>query len=149
MILAIDPGWNLLSWAIGDQTLIKTGQTRLVGDPEDRFVSLAAYIRQLLVEYYIDHVVIEKPTTYHSKNVDPESVLKISLIAGVCAGCVRLPLTMPTAPEWKGTVPKKIHNNRVLSELTRKEKKCLGVRCDHNIIDAVGIWLWYEKNKEV
>ena len=152
MILAIDPGWNLVSWAIGDRQLEKVGQEKLVADIEYRFTFLAARIKSIIAENNVSRVVVERPTSYYHKDVDSESIIKISLIAGVCAGCSYLPLFMPTAPDWKGSVKKKIHNNRVLANLSEMEIRKLapfvskkGIY-DHNIVDAIGIWLWYENN---
>lgn len=42
---------------------------------------------------------------------------------------------------WKGSVPKKIHNSRVLALLSDSERAILPSR-DHNMIDAVGLGLW-------
>ncbi len=46
--------------------------------------------------------------------------------------------------QWKGQVPKSIHNKRVLAELTKEEQaKVLNLPASsrHNVIDAVGIGL--------
>ena len=41
--------------------------------------------------------------------------------------------------EWKGQVPKKIMNERVLSKLSAQERAI--VKDNHNAIDAVGLGL--------
>ncbi len=48
---------------------------------------------------------------------------------------------------WKGTVPKKIHNQRVLAALTPAELAVVPKRpkakdVDHNTCDAIGLGLW-------
>lgn len=45
------------------------------------------------------------------------------------------------ASAWKGSVPKKIHNSRVLALLSASERAILSSK-DHNMIDAVGLGLW-------
>lgn len=47
--------------------------------------------------------------------------------------------------EWKGSVPKHVHNERVLDRLTPHERtlipKLPKVQL-HNVIDAIGLFLW-------
>jgi hypothetical protein len=143
MILAIDPGWNLVAWVAGDRVIQAAGKIPLDGSAENRLQCLSASLRSVINEYVVNSVIIERPTVYHNKNVNPESIVKLSLIAGTCAGCVYLPIYMPTAPTWKGSVPKKIHNNRVLAQLSEKERGIIGT--NHNVIDSAGLWLWVRK----
>jgi hypothetical protein len=49
-------------------------------------------------------------------------------------------LRMYTPTQWKGQVPKPVHNRRVLAALTTVERVC--VLDDHNVIDAVGLYLY-------
>jgi hypothetical protein len=56
----------------------------------------------------------------------------------------RVELVWPTS--WKGSTPKKIHNQRVLEALTKEELAVLPKRprakdYDHNCLDAVGMGL--------
>lgn len=47
--------------------------------------------------------------------------------------------------EWKGNVPKHIHNARVLAKLTPHERTLipdLPKAQLHNVIDAIGLFLW-------
>jgi hypothetical protein len=44
--------------------------------------------------------------------------------------------------EWKGSVPKPIHNTRVLGKLTSAERKAI-VNDRHDVIDAIGLGLYY------
>lgn len=43
--------------------------------------------------------------------------------------------------EWKGQVPKVVHNQRVLNALSHVERE--KIVHNHNVIDAVGIGLWF------
>ena len=45
---------------------------------------------------------------------------------------------------WKGTVPKKIHQPRILKALTAKEKAAIE-SWRHDVIDAVGIGLFHTR----
>jgi hypothetical protein len=94
---------------------------------------------------------IEQPKVYpHSRKVNPDDLLKLMGLVGEwknyleSMGC-RVEYVEPR--QWKGTVPKHIHNRRTLSLLTDGEVAILPKRprakdYDHNMLDAVGLGLW-------
>lgn len=96
-------------------------------------------------------VIIEAPRWYPREyKIDTNDLLDLSILVGEIKGmyeergCLVL-LVWPRS--WKGTVPKKIHNERVLAALTEEEVALLPLRPrakdhDHNVLDAVGIGLW-------
>lgn len=98
-------------------------------------------------------IIIEIPQVYPSRlqKGDPNDLITVAFGAGLVAGrfpCARLHLVKPH--QWKGTVPKEIHNRRVQLALNEKEraiaastKVLASVR--HNMIDAIGLGLWYLK----
>lgn len=95
-----------------------------------------------------DRAIIERPQIYSQRtNKDPNDLIDVAMTAGMCAliatGCQYvLPRT------WKGQVPKKIHQERIKSLLTPEEHIILGDRSnDTDILDAVGIGLWYLKRR--
>jgi hypothetical protein len=98
-----------------------------------------------------DILVIEKPAWYGTNNkVDVNDLIELAVFVGEMKQKYRMTtkeivLVLPVA--WKGTVPKKIHNQRVLDTLTEKERDLLPLRprakdYDHNMLDAVGLGLW-------
>lgn len=96
-------------------------------------------------------VVIELPRWYpHERKVDVQDLIELGVKVGWLKGFYRslgveAELVLPTT--WKGSVPKEIHNRRVLEALTEEELQIVPRRPrakdhDHNIVDAVGIGLW-------
>lgn len=135
-LLTFDPG-NRTGWAkfVGQELveagLLKAGRIEL-GWPQ--------------------RVVIEVPRWYPREHkIDVNDLLDLGMKAGSLRGFyaqrfgVEAEYVWPRT--WKGTVPKAIHNQRVLAALTDEEraripKKPQVKKHDHNIVDAVGIGLW-------
>lgn len=94
-------------------------------------------------------VIIELPQQRPGKT-HVASIITLSVHVGQLKGDwesrgAKVDLVWPTT--WKGSVPKDIHNKRVLAALSEDELKLLPKRprakdYDHNCIDAVGIGLW-------
>ena len=91
----------------------------------------------------IDHVspdvlIVERPRVYPQGKGDPNDLITLALTAGRYlerwASAPRI-LT-PFPHDWKGSVPKPIHNKRILSRVGLVEG------ADHNMIDAIGLALW-------
>ncbi len=142
VVVAIDPG-DTTGWAIfWDGALFEAGcTTKLPRDLPD-------------VPLLPASLVVEIPVIYpmgRGKG-DSNDLIKLAELAGMIRGWYlsRAPglVTATVAPRtWKGTVPKKIHNARVLDKLTSKERAILPMRprakdYDHNMVDALGIGLW-------
>jgi len=101
--------------------------------------------------------VIELPRIYNPSPVPPNDLLDLAVLVGDLRGYYRrlgfkVELVYPRT--WKGTVPKKIHNARTLAKLTAAEVELLPKRprakdYDHNMLDSVGLGLWWlEKEGE-
>jgi hypothetical protein len=96
-----------------------------------------------------DTLVIEWPQIYvraRSKG-DPNDLLLVAgvaagVVASVRAGCV----FMPKPADWKGQVPKEIHNARAMKRLSPAEAALVAPAGPasklNNAIDAVGLGLW-------
>jgi hypothetical protein len=95
--------------------------------------------------------IIEAPRWYPREHrIDTNDLLDLSVLVGEIKGRFEsfnalVELVYPRT--WKGTVPKDIHNKRVLAALNSEELKVLPKRprakdVDHNLLDAVGIGLW-------
>lgn len=100
-------------------------------------------------------LVCELPVVYASRNVPANDLIALAVVVGDIAGNYRrhgFETVLVTPRTWKGTVPKEIHNRRVLRQLTEQERSILPKRpraknYDHNMIDAVGLGLWFLKSK--
>lgn len=107
---------------------------------------------------YEQTLVLEIPRIYpHRSKGDPNDIVQLALTVGEIRGHYRplvthLSETYPAT--WKGQVPKEIHHARVLKVLADDEKKLLDAErrkvtktnphgYDHNMLDAVGLGLWF------
>lgn len=95
--------------------------------------------------------VSEIPQVYRegkSANVDPEDLTNLTGVVGAVIGFLDPAEVETCVPaQWKGQVPKEIHNRRIISTLTPNEKAVLdAIKCPaslkHNVVDAVGIGLF-------
>lgn len=144
-VIAIDPG-NDTGWAcFVSGVLLTCGTDRYPIFFHDPTFSRGA------------RVIIEKPQgrERHSKG-SQNQIIDLAIKAGELSGFykkqpwVKL-VTLVTPVEWKGSVPKEIHNRRVLAKLTEQELALLPVRprarnpYDHNTVDAIGLGLWLLK----
>lgn len=135
-LLTVDPG-QTTGWALFiSNALIGAGATT-------KFELLDRVI-------VVDRVVIEKPAWYGSDNkVDVNDLIELAVFVGeVKRKFHPQPVDTVLPVTWKGTVPKKIHNQRVLNALTTEERELLPKRPragdhDHNMLDAVGLGLWH------
>lgn len=94
-------------------------------------------------------LVIEVPTVYQHSKADPQDIVKLAFNAGQWAATIHkwpdCKVEKPHPIQWKGNVPKDIHNARVLSRLRTEETAILprlSKTKSHNMIDAIGLGLW-------
>lgn len=96
-------------------------------------------------------VIIEKPQWRpHEKKVDINDLINLAVMVGRFEQIYKshgslVELVWPST--WKGSVPKNVHNQRVLACLTKDELSRVPVRPrartpDHNCVDAIGLGLW-------
>lgn len=95
--------------------------------------------------------VSEIPQVYRegkSANVSPDDLTNLTGVVGCVIGFLD-PVEVKTyvPAEWKGQVPKDIHNKRIKASLSMDEKAILeGVKCPasllHNVVDAIGVGLF-------
>lgn len=111
---------------------------------EERAVDMASQLVHACGMAY-PMAVVERPVIYPNSRERDSDIVDLAVTAGVVAGALRKGrLRMPTPREWKGTVPKKIHNERTAARcpaavaLIAKLPK--GQR--NHVWDAVGLALW-------
>jgi len=126
-------------------------------DPGKHGVGLASWSGSTLLEARyvptevrlsdVDLVVCEVPQIYPMEKWkgDPNDLIDVAVVAGMhLAKGLRQVMVRPR--EWKGSVPKTIHNNRVLTQLDPLKKAMVDVipkTLRHNVVDAIGLGLWY------
>lgn len=142
-LLAIDPGESD-GWAV-----FQNG----------RLAACGRHVRERDFEG-VDLVVIEKPQIYvlGKSKADPNDLISLAIKVGRLAERVeRITGTdadLVRPQEWKGSVPKEIHNRRVIDALSADEAciaadalKLVPEKQRHNVIDACGLGLWAVKQK--
>ena len=111
---------------------------------------------------YEQTLVIEVPRIYPGGRGkgDPNDIVTLAMRVGEIRGhyartvSARIVETYPRT--WKGQVPKEIHHARVLAALSAQERTVLDAHArrptktnphgyDHNMLDAVGLGLWFLK----
>lgn len=134
-MMAVDPGTKSTGLAF-----FLDGKLR---SADRRKFTTCAELQPFGQESLVDVLVCEVPQAYPRSKVDPNDLIKLALLAGgLVAQTIAVHKVLVKPREWKGQVPKKIHNARTLAALTPAELKlCEGV--SHDEIDAVGLGLWY------
>lgn len=133
-LAAIDPGKHFCGVA-----LFREGILEWAGNLPS--ATVGAWVRDTLANG--DAVIVETPQNYgnfavaHADLATLREVLRRALSARKKG--VRVRKVLPHA--WKGNVPKTVHHNRVLLELTPVERRVTS-GLDHNAMDAVALGLF-------
>lgn len=155
MIVGIDPGFN----GTGVARLTEAGElmdTALITPPPEHAAAFAERLRAAVVDFRrLGHssgntYVIEFPDRDDRKG-EILDIFKPAALAGALAVACPGPVGFLLPYEWKGNVPKDVHNDRVLAALTKKELArfmAQGYTADtsHNVIDAIGLAKWRFNN---
>lgn len=141
MLIAIDPGQRS-GFALFDDK----------GKLMRAFAAPPMIIKAHLTEQTGHDVVVEIPWNRHDARIDVNDLIGLAVLAGEYGayGGTRTAYVYPHT--WKGNVPKTIHNLRVLKKLSTGELSVLKKRpraksFDHNMVDAIGLGLWWLEGK--
>jgi hypothetical protein len=150
-LLAIDPATKSVAFALFDKGLLSACGMRSADSLELLLAELRVW--NVVEGGEIDETVIEVPVVYPTprSKADPEDIVRLAVAAGGAATAAGGVVTIVRPRQWKGTVPKAVHNRRVLRTL--KADDPLGYKifeastrrmgkAKHNVIDAIGIGLW-------
>jgi hypothetical protein len=152
-MLTIDPGLRTLGWALwtGDR-LEAAGLVRrdTGGRGPEQWAAMARGLYTSITPYRVLRpvtLVCEIPQVYRRGKCNPADLIELAGVVGACVGQLNVLSCEGVLPAaWKGQVPKRIHQKRILGRLGPEEAKVVtsimpeGLR--HNAIDAVGIGLW-------
>lgn len=106
--------------------------------------------------------IVEGQQFYGSKNRSrPEDLINLAQTAGVAAGVLaewKIPVIIPLPREWKGSIPKKVKQKRILNKLgwsSHEGRVVVPAACPLDVnfapskwthaIDAIGLAQWGEK----
>lgn len=157
LLLAVDPGVRACGVALfEDEQLVAADWVRTKEEAlpkaADALATAVGRWAQRAGSGFPDYVVIERPKVYENREheVDKDDLISLAIVAGAVweglAGFARDgEFVLPR--EWKGQVPKDVHNARVMKHLEPEERAIVHrVKCTpkqiHNVIDAVGLGLW-------
>lgn len=147
MILAIDPGAKSFGYAYFDEGNGQLADAGYVETP----IPLNDEARSAIYWDPITVMVIEKPQVYRGSKLrgDPNDLISVALMAGAVAGASPGEVKFYRPSEWKGQVPKEIHNKRTLEKISDLEKKLVAwpkrKTLHHNVIDAISLGLYQLK----
>jgi hypothetical protein len=166
MLIALDPGvWHVGFACFVDKRLVDAGvlfakpwpkgltktafEKSMRGmDRREAFRGLCAAACARFVGYPGADVLVEAQQVYREEQANPNNLLEIARVGYVLATDISrdtgggLDWVLPR--DWKGSVPKKIMLNRIMSKLTDTERTLidpLTLKQD-GAIDAAGIGLW-------
>ena len=144
MIVCIDPGTTCIGIAVFDESQNELVSCDLIRGKD--WIDTASKIPNF---GKLETLVIEDPRIYPISKARPNDLMKLAKAVGAIVAKVDAKFTKLVTPStWKGSVPKRIHQKRILRAMTDEEKNILN-KCPcpksllHNTIDAVGIGLWY------
>lgn len=144
-VIAIDPGqWSGVAY-FQDGLLTRAD---LVGKGEQ---NISFYAREILEVGAGTEAVIEIPQVYQQRQWkgDPNDLISVAYIAGIFGAWIYAKsgdVTLIRPHDWKGSRPKYVDMKYTLSCLEETERRVLPDLPKtklHNVIDAVGIGLWF------
>jgi len=151
-LIAIDPGVKMCGFAkfIGgrlvDAGVLRATKTKELNDKAQYMAYLITQYMSIIGGYTL---AIERMRVYNKlqQKGDPNDLLDVAYVSGVIAGRVARythKILTPTAREWKGTIEKPIHHERIKRDCPQAEplaqKTAKTYR--HNVYDAIGLGLW-------
>jgi hypothetical protein len=161
MLLAIDPGkWKAGAALFDDDNQLVAA--KLLSSRSKNPAQAAKEIGDAAAWFCtgeVDIIACEMPNIRKRSRQkgDPNDLLYLTLINGAVFTAVEAESReLVPVNDWKGSVEKEIMHRRILGEwpegfeplvslspkVTPQERKLLGDKPDHNVLDAVGIGLW-------
>ena len=160
--LAVDPGLNASGWAAFDSSELlgcgcfRTDAELKATEKEEKMAVQFERFKNVGFD-----LVIEYPQVYRQRmsKGNPASLIQIAILVGMIKGVLQCECVEVLPHRWKGTIPKTsnpekyIIHKRNLEELNyyEMENYTRGLDCTpktlrHNVIDAVGLGKWAQKN---
>lgn len=152
-VVSCDPGLRGVGVSVfSDGTLTRAGyvkNTEMKKRGPEAWRSMAREVSYWLGVIDIEILVVEVPQVYSAgqQKGDPDDLIQLAGVDGCIVGHIMPFFVKSYLPrEWKGQCPKPIHNSRVMSKLTPEERKAIeecAPNLMHNVIDGIGIGLYY------
>jgi Holliday junction resolvasome RuvABC endonuclease subunit len=151
-LLAIDPAIRAVGWALFiNNYLHNCGVILQYKGKENLIHSILEAYQQILILEKPDFLVIEKPHISINRAADPNDLIKVALVTGICLSlCPHYAhrIWLPTPQEWKGNTPKLITYHRTVEKFNKHERfiveedlKNIPKSLHHNAYDAIALGL--------
>lgn len=157
-LLAIDPSIRSCGIAIFERNLLVYAdvlRSMAVIQPMTSIQEICklaqeAWEKNVGVSYSPEILVIERPEIYRASKGNPNDLMPICIMLGMMWERFGPKATMfPLPKEWKGQVPKEVHNTRILNKLDKRETMTVKdnlmrvpATLQHNAVDAIGLGLF-------
>jgi Holliday junction resolvasome RuvABC endonuclease subunit len=148
-IVAIDPGVGYCGLAYLEPGLqyLKLYYHDIINDDFDNMLAPILYFLSLN-PFNRPVCVIEAPKVYEGSPVRTDNIVELAHWSGVFRGilypyCCKT--IMATPAEWKGQVPKDVHQERLKKQHPEIEKALIGIKKykQEHAVDAAGLAYWY------
>jgi hypothetical protein len=152
ILIAVDPGLVCTGLAVfvdGELRTVRGACTDPTKSLQERVLSIAEDVQD--AGCCAQRCVMEMPTIYpRAKGKGSgNDIVKLATVVGAVIAALPVSTMILVAPAaWKGQVPKRIHQPRILAKLRENESRIVravsreyGAKT-HNIIDAIGIGLY-------
>lgn len=152
LILAVDPGAGGTGWALlnsNDGRLVDYGTIHGRSKVwEVKAVEILKDYKELLSKKCIGKAYIESPVFMRGyggyTTASTGDLVKLAMLCGalyfLTAECVPTKLVVPS--KWKGQLPKKVCNYRVLRILQQQSTYSPLARISNHALDAIGLGFW-------
>lgn len=157
--IGIDPDTKDTGIAlVEDGEVLRVGVASARGSIENRLLRMAGRIEWVtqceMGPIVPDRAVIENQNI-RPTDKRPNDILKLAIVVGQAMGaCCGVKTYIPLPVQWKGSVPKAIHQKRILRQanLTADLKGVPGTdgmtdTQKGHVIDAIGLALWGERQR--
>lgn len=155
-LLGIDPGLRYCGLGLFEDGELRRGWLAINPEMWQRGPTcwstmadaVEAELRAMDVFNTVHAVAVEIPQVYQTKyqKGDQDDIVQLAATVGAIVSRIPAKHKIGFFPrQWKGQVPKGIHNNRILSRLSQEEFErieCPRVALRHNVIDAVGLGVY-------
>lgn len=153
-LISLDPGLrgSGIAWWSATGSLRHVAYVRNPEKTGNGPEAWAGYERVALYDNRADYLVSEVPQVYRAgaSKGDPDDLLQLAGVVGVFSVLVSADVRIGVKPrEWKGQVPKDVHHARLIKTLSEADLEKINTAAPpslrHNVLDAVGIGLWWLK----
>lgn len=147
--LSIDPGKRSIAWALWVHGWLK-GCGYLSHKEAEWFSETKRMFFGLMSRLGTpDVAVVELPRIYpKDRSKRPNDCIDLSAITGLCGTYSKEKSVLVHPQEWKGQLPKNVSRSRIMRVLNPAEKTIAEAFVDnHNVMDAIGIGLWFHKRR--